>query len=83
MGCVSYVVIPAFFSHAVALILALISTGRVIKAKSVVMANSRMPPNMTCGNVSMVKMPMSRIHCTQLLAKLTAGTSLLRKFKGA
>ena len=74
---------PAFFSHDTALMLALISTGRVMKANSVVIANRIMPPSMIWGNISMVRMPMSSTHCIQLEAKLTTGTSELRIFSGA
>ena len=76
-------VIPAFCSHLAARILALISTGKVMKLNKVVMAKRTMPPSIIPGNVCIVKMPKSNTHCIQLDANDTTGTRLERIFSGA
>ena len=65
MLCVRTVVSPALESHAVARRLASISTGRVTKLNSVVIAKSTMPMSNKEGKLSTSRMPASSTHCTQ------------------
>ncbi len=75
--------IAAFSNQRTARVLALISTGRVMKLNSVVTAKRMMPKSMRCGNVSMRSMPPRMTHITQLDAKLTMGTRAERILSGA
>ena len=82
MLCVRTVVSPALESHAVARRLASISTGRVTKLKSVVIAKSTMPMSNREGKLSTSRMPASSTHCTHEEANCTTGTSALRSCSG-
>lgn len=66
---------PLPSSQAVALLLASISTGRVIKLNSVVKANITIPASSNCGNMLIKRIPARSIHCTHFDEKLTTGTS--------
>ena len=83
IGVVSKSVIPEKSSHSIARALALISTGRVTKEKSVVMANIVMPAHRSPGNASDIMTPRSNTHETAWLQKLTTGTNALRSLTGA
>ena len=74
---------PDELNHTNARLLALISTGNVIKLNNVVMANKIIPASNNCGNVFTNKIPTSNIHVIMEEAKLTTGTNALRIFKGA
>ena len=76
-------VIPAEESHANARRLASISTGSVMKLKSVVEANNIIPHKSICGNVCTVIIPMSSTHVRLFEANDTKGTSAERIFNGA
>ena len=74
---------PDELNHTNARLLALISTGNVIKLNNVVMANKIIPASNNCGNVFTNKIPPSNTHVIMEEAKLTTGTNALRIFKGA
>ena len=63
--------------------LALISTGKVMKLNKVVNANSIMPASNSCGKEFSIKIPASSNHVIHCEAKETTGTSLLRIVNGA
>ena len=62
-------------NHASALFEALISTGRVMKLKSVVIANSTIPIRSISGLELRSTSPAISTHCIQFEAKLTTGAS--------
>ena len=66
---------PLVCNQTKALLLAFISTGKVMKLKIVVMAKRKMPKSKSAGNVFINRIPPSKIHCMYLELKLTAGTS--------
>lgn len=74
---------PLTLSHANALRLASISTGRVTRLNKVVRANNTIPKNKSAGNTVMVNIPASSIHCTHFEAILTIGTRAERICKKA
>ena len=74
---------PELLSHTSARLLALISTGKVMKLNKVVNANSIMPASNSCGKEFSIKIPASSNHVIHCEAKETTGTSLLRIVNGA
>ena len=76
-------VIPDICNHARARRLASISTGNVMKLKSVVDAKSIIPANSSCGMVCTVRIPIRSTHVMMLDENCTKGTSAERIFNGA
>ena len=83
IGRVVWSVTPAEDSHEIALVLAFISTGSVIRLNSVVMANRPVHIHSSEGNTFVRIAPARSTHCTMLEEKDTTGTSAERIFRGA
>ena len=76
-------VIPVRDSQLIALELAFISTGSVMKLNNVVLAKRIMPKMSRPGKMLMVSTPARSTHCTMFDAKFTTGTRAERILRGA
>lgn len=74
---------PELLSHTNARLLALISTGRVMKLNNVVMANRIIPASNNYGKEFSIRIPASSTQVMMLEANETTGTNLLRIVSGA
>ncbi len=77
--CSSTSIICLLSNQASARRLASNSTGSVIKEKSVVNANMKMPISNKFGNLFTNKIPANNIHCTYCDEMFTTGTNRLLK----